>query len=272
MNNIKQEILKIYNDVHLKNPVIHNITNAVTINDCANVQLAVGGSPIMADDIGEVEDIVNIASCLVINIGTLNERTIQSMLLAGKSANSKGIPVIFDPVGAGASRLRDSTIKRILSDINVSVIKGNLGEIASIAGVQVCSKGVDSSLDEDSVNSIDIAKQVARTYKCVVGATGAVDIVTDGEKTITLHNGNSMMEKITGTGCMATALVGAYAGVSECKLIGTVGALGMLGVAGDIALEKSGNLGTASLRTALIDALSIIKEQELSERLVMNEK
>ena len=163
-----------------KNPLIHNITNYVTVNDCANAILAIGGSPVMADDINEVEDIVSLSSALIINIGTLNQRTIDSMIKAGKKANELKKPVVLDPVGAGASTLRNNAVKEILSQVKIDVLRGNLSEISFIAGLRASTRGVDSAVEDEKNNPVDVGKIVAKKYSCIVGITGKEDIITDG--------------------------------------------------------------------------------------------
>lgn len=256
MNNMIERAADVLATVRVKSPLVHNITNYVTVNDVANVVLAVGASPIMADSVHEAADIAAIASALVINIGTLNERTVPAMVAAGRSANEHNVPVIFDPVGAGASALRNETVDTILMDVRISIMRGNVSEISHIAGLKANTKGVDASSADLGNDSEAIAQQVARDYQCVVAITGPVDIVSDGETTVHINNGHAMMSHITGTGCMATALIGSLAGAGSDMLAAAVGGLGAMGIAGEYAFETQGQLGTGSFRTALIDTLS----------------
>ena len=198
---IAQKVVELLNRLKNKKPLIHNITNYVTVNDCANILLAIGASPIMADDLKEAADITSIASALVINIGTLNERTIESMIASGKKANELNIPVVLDPVGAGASLFRNETTKRILEEIKISVLRGNMSEIKFIAGLESETKGVDASesdLKSDSDEGIRVAKSLAKRFNCTVAITGVCDIVSDGEKSVTIENGTKMLSMLQG--------------------------------------------------------------------------
>ena len=265
--NIKENVVKLLEEVREKTPLVHNITNYVTVNDCANAVLAIGGSPIMADGIGEVADITSISSALVINIGTLNKNTISSILEAGRKANELGIPVVFDPVGAGASLLRNNTTKEIIEQIRVSIIRGNLSEVSFVAGLEVSTKGVDSS-DADAKNdAVAIAKSVAKKLSCVVAITGAIDVITDGETLVKIANGHKMLSRVTGTGCMATALVGSFAGATNDYLTATVAGVASMGISGEIAFEKCGELGTGSFHIAIIDALSKLNSETVEDRI-----
>ena len=202
---------------HLKSqtPLIHCITNYVTVNDVANVLLACGGSPIMADDIQEVAEITSICSATVINIGTLNTRTIDAMLTAAKKANELGHITVLDPVGAGATKLRTETTLRLLNEIQFSVIKGNISEIKTIYQGSGTTKGVDADIsDIVTENNIDeaiaLAKELSKKTNAVIAITGVIDIIADSKKAYIIKNGHAMMSKITGTGCMLTAMIAAY--------------------------------------------------------------
>lgn len=269
---IAQKVVELLNRLKNKKPLIHNITNYVTVNDCANILLAIGASPIMADDLREAEDITSIASALVINIGTLNERTIESMIASGKKANELNIPVVLDPVGAGASSFRNETTKRILEEIKISVLRGNMSEIKFIAGLECETKGVDASesdLKSDSDEGIRVAESLAKRFNCTVAITGVCDIVSDGEKSVTIENGTKMLSNVTGTGCMTTALVGGYLGACETKedlFIAAISGIVSMGICGEIAEEKSGNIGLGSFHMAIIDAVSNLDEEVLLNR------
>lgn len=269
---IAQKVVELLNRLKNKKPLIHNITNYVTVNDCANILLAIGASPIMADDLREAEDITSIASALVINIGTLNERTIESMIASGKKANELNIPVVLDPVGAGASSFRNETTKRILEEIKISVLRGNMSEIKFIAGLECETKGVDASesdLKSDSDEGVRVAESLAKRFNCTVAITGVCDIVSDGEKSVTIENGTKMLSNVTGTGCMTTALVGGYLGACETKedlFIAAISGIVSMGICGEIAEEKSGNIGLGSFHMAIIDAVSNLDEEVLLNR------
>lgn len=273
---IAQKVVELLNRLKNKKPLIHNITNYVTVNDCANILLAIGASPIMADDLKESADITSIASALVINIGTLNERTIESMIASGKRANELNIPVVLDPVGAGASSFRNETTKRILEEIKISVLRGNMSEIKFIAGLECETKGVDASesdLKSDSDEGIIVAKSLAKRFNCTVAITGVCDIVSDGEKSVTIANGTKMLSNVTGTGCMTTALVGGYLGACETKedlFIAAISGIVSMGICGEIAEERAGNIGLGSFHMAIIDAVSNLDEDILLNRNKIN--
>lgn len=258
-NEISIKIGSLLNEVRNKKPLVHNITNYVTVNDCANILLAIGASPIMADDIKEAADITKISSALVINIGTLNERTIESMIASGKKANELNIPVVFDPVGAGASEFRNSTTKRLLEEVKISVLRGNMSEIKFISGLGSTTKGVDASENDARTGNdegIDVAKNLAKKLQCTVAITGATDIISDGERVVILENGTKMLSNVTGTGCMTTALIGAFCGAGSDYFIGAVSGIISMGISGEIALDKAGKIGTGSFHIAIIDAIS----------------
>lgn len=258
-NEISIKIGSLLNEVRNKKPLVHNITNYVTVNDCANILLAIGASPIMADDIKEAADITKISSALVINIGTLNERTIESMIASGKKANELNIPVVFDPVGAGASDFRNSTTKRLLEEVKISVLRGNMSEIKFMSGLGSTTKGVDASENDARTGNdegVDVAKSLAKKLQCTVAITGATDIISDGERVVILENGTNMLSNVTGTGCMTTALIGAFCGAGSDYFIGAVSGIISMGISGEIALDKAGKIGTGSFHIAIIDAIS----------------
>ena len=256
--------------VREKTPLVHNITNYVTVNDCANILLACGGAPIMADDIGEVEEITSICNTLVINIGTLNARTIDSMICAGQKANALGHPVILDPVGAGASLLRTETVFSLLKAVKFSVIRGNISEIKTVYAGSGTTKGVDA--DEADVvrcenldETLAFAKELSGRTGAVIAITGAIDIVASAEKAYVIRNGHPMMSRITGTGCMLTSVIGAYCGTGEPVLEATAAAVAAMGLCGELAAGKAETLGTGSFRVALIDAMSQMTGASLME-------
>lgn len=256
---IKQHLGEILTQLQEKKPLVHHLTNYVTVNDCANATLAIGASPIMADDIAEAGDIAAIASALVLNIGTLNSRSVASMLEAGKRANTAGVPIVFDPVGAGASILRNHTTRTILEQIKPAVIRGNVSEIKFIAGVSSNTKGVDAGEQDSNTlqeDNIAMAKQLADRLGCVIAVTGATDIVTDGKQTILLQNGHPMLSSVTGTGCLTSSLIGSFCGVTDDYCLAAVAGILTTSIAGEIAYEKAGHLGTGSFHIALIDAIS----------------
>ena len=264
------KMIAIAQEVRRTVPLVHNITNYVTVNDVANAELAIGGSALMADDIAEVRDMVGIANCTNINMGTLNARTIESMLEAGKVAGETGTPMVFDPVGAGASGLRDKTAERILAETSPTVIRGNLSEISFAAGLGASTKGVDSSDADASNDPVEVARKVAAARGCVVAITGAVDVITDGNVVYRISNGTPLMSKITGTGCMCDGLIGCFVGALETLddsykvAAATAGAILSMGLAGELAakslLAHHGRVGTGSLHIGIIDQLSLMDE------------
>ncbi|HWT75552.1 MAG TPA: hydroxyethylthiazole kinase [Mobilitalea sp.] len=264
------EIMK---KVYEKTPLVHSITNYVTVNDCANIILASGGSPIMADDIAEVEDITSICSSLVINMGTLNERTIRSMIAAGKKANELRHPVVFDPVGAGASALRNDTAIKLLKEVHFSVIRGNISEIKFLASGSSGAQGVDASAADavtaDKLDSvIYFAKALSRKTGAVIAITGATDIVADSGKAYVITNGHTMMSKVTGTGCMLTAVIGSYIGANHGNILdAAAAAVTAMGLCGELAYKKLCEIdgGTNTYRMLIIDYMSKMNTALLKE-------
>ncbi len=252
-----------------KKPIIHHITNYVTVNDCANIVLAIGASPIMADDIDEVEAITAISSALVLNIGTLNQRTISSMLAAGKKANQRNIPVILDPVGAGASELRNQTVTRLLEQVKISILRGNMSEIRFISGLDAATKGVDaaaSDIAKSHQSGMEIAKSLAKKLNAVVAITGATDLISDGKRTVQIQNGHPMLSQVTGTGCMSTSLVGAFAGVTSDYFLAASAGITCMGIAGELAYETAGSKGIGSYHGAIIDSISTLNPQMIMKK------
>ncbi len=245
-------------NVRKLSPVVHNITNYVTVNDCANILLACGASPIMADEPLEAADITSICSGLNINIGTLNERTIKSMFISGKKANELNIPVLLDPVGAGASALRTDTAVKLLNEVKFSVIRGNASEIKTLAGESADTKGVDAG-ETDAINDdmVETAKKFALKTGAVVAVTGKTDIVTDGTKTFLINNGNKMMSSITGTGCQLSALMTAFAAANKDDILtACAAAVCTMGLCGEKGAERMTSLdGNSSYRNYIIDAV-----------------
>ncbi|MDR1834587.1 MAG: hydroxyethylthiazole kinase [Fusobacteriaceae bacterium] len=245
-----------------KGALIHNITNYVTVNDVANILLAAGGAPIMADDAGEAAEITAICGGLVINIGTLNERTIKSMFLAGKKAAELGHVTVLDPVGAGASALRTGTALRLLSEIPFTVIRGNISEIKAVSAGSGSTQGVDANVaDRVSEENLDAAiafiKSVAEKTGAVVAATGAIDLVGDSKKVFVIRNGHPTMSRITGTGCMLSALVAAYVTANPAApLEATAAAVVAMGLAGETARARMKTEdGNGAFRQYLLDAV-----------------
>lgn len=254
-------------------PLIHNITNYVTVNDCANILLACGASPIMADDPQEVEAITSICAGLTINIGTLNSRTIVSIQLAGKRAGEIDHPIVLDPVGVGASPLRTHTGAELVRDLPVSVVRGNASEMKVLGGVGEISRGVDANAvdkitDANVEKCMQFALQLANSWHTIIAMSGQIDIVTDGKRSYIIRNGHPLMSRITGSGCMLSALTAAYITAAkkcqESTVESVAAAFCSMGIAGEIAAKRmQGFDGTASFRTYLIDAIANMTAQEL---------
>jgi len=262
-NNLWQHILQVRNT----SPLVHSITNYVVMNNTANALLAIGASPIMAHAKSEVEDMVNISHSLVVNIGTLDEYWEESMLLAAQKANLLQKPWILDPVGAGATTYRDSVLSKLLS-LHPTVIRGNASEIIALAKTNnTTTKGADSTAQSDE--AIEAAKTLVHNYNSVVCISGETDIVISNSQIIYLKNGHPMMPKVTGLGCTASALIGAFIGVIENKTEGVVSAMSLIGIAGELAAEKS--TGPGSLQFNLIDRLYNLTEEEFNTHLKLIE-
>ena len=264
-----EEILQ---NVAAKAPLVHCITNYVTVNDCANILLACGGSPIMADDENEVEEITSICNALVLNIGTLNTRTIESMRRVGLRANALGHPVVFDPVGAGASALRTGTAQSLLHDVRFCVIRGNSSEIRTLARGAGTTRGVDAdAADAATEQTLDDAVSFVKTFSrqtgAVVAMTGAIDLVGDAETCYIIRNGCPEMGKITGTGCMLTAVTAAWCAANpDHPLDAAAAAVAAMGLCGELARARAqaAGGGTGTLRMALIDAMSRLDAETLN--------
>ncbi|WP_027399372.1 hydroxyethylthiazole kinase [Anaerovorax odorimutans] len=260
----------IIENVKYKTPLVHCITNYVTVNDCANILIACGGSPIMADDSNEVEDITTICNSLDINLGTLNERTIISMVKAGKKANELNHPIVLDPVGAGASKFRTDVTLKLLEEVKFSVIRGNISEIKTISQGSGTTKGVDADVsdkvtEENLDEAVIFAKKLSDKLNTVIIITGAIDIVACSDKAYIIRNGHAMMSKITGSGCMLTAVIAAYIGANKDNIFdAAAAAVCVMGLCGEIAYKyvEENKRGTSTFRTILIDEMSKINEKD----------
>ncbi|MBU3092074.1 hydroxyethylthiazole kinase [Clostridium sp. CM028] len=276
---INKKIIKLLNNLREKTPLVHQITNYVTVNDCANITLAIGGSPVMAEDIHEVREMVSLASSLVINIGTLNSVIIEAMIEAGKMANELNIPVILDPVGVGATTYRTETCKRIINEVKLAVIRGNLSEIKTIYGIKTITRGVDAS-ESFSVDSNEFTreKEMARNFavkfNTVVVITGAVDIISDGKTLYTASNGHKIMSRVTGTGCMCTSVIGCYLGAGDNNLIAALAGIVSMGIAGETAYESldKNSEGSGTFKVKMLDAIYSLSEALIMERSKINEE
>jgi hydroxyethylthiazole kinase len=245
-----------------RKPLVHQITNYVVMNETANATLALGALPVMAHSVEEVEEMASVAGALVLNIGTLSRHWIEAMLLAGKAANRAAVPVVLDPVGAGATRLRTETANRILEETQVAVVRGNQAEVATLAGRDAEIRGVESMSTEPGA---ELAQAAAEELGCVVAVTGPVDHVSDGERTIEVANGHELLGTVTGTGCMSTAMTGCFLAVAgDRRLEAAAEALVAFGVAGEDAAR--GAEGPGSFHVALYDALYNLDPDTLDSR------
>lgn len=283
INNILNEFKNALKNVKDTTPLTHCITNFVTVNDCANAALAVGASPIMADDSEEVAEIVDIASVLVINIGKLSETQVDAIRLSSEHANKINKPIVVDPVGAGISGLRNRITKELIENYKIAAIRGNMSEIKAVAKLinldilnnennDSAGKGVDvAESDIISKDNLDIngliVKDLAKELNTVIIASGPIDIISDGDLTFGLKNGDEMMPLITGSGCMLTTIIGSYIGANDA-LIGATAACTLMAVAGENAAKcvRENDLGTGSFKTFLIDNLYKLSAKELVER------
>lgn len=241
-------------------PLVHQITNYVVMNETANATLALGALPVMAHAPEEVEEMVGLASALVLNIGTLSSHWVDAMLRAGRAATTRGIPIVLDPVGAGATAFRTETAKRILDEVDVTVLRGNAGEVATLVGVAAEVRGVESiGAAEDAA---ELARRAGEMLGLVASVTGAVDHVSDGRTVLSVSNGDAMLATVTGTGCMSSALTGCFlAAKPDSPLEAAAEALAAFGVAGEDAAREA--KGPGSFHVGLYDALATLDPETL---------
>lgn len=262
------DLLSIRHGVKAGKPLIHCITNHISINDCANVVLAVGAKPIMAEHPAEVAEITAAAQALAVNLGNITDTRMESMRVSGKTALAKNIPSIIDIVGVGCSRLRLDFAKNFIADCRPSVIKGNMSELKALCGMESAAKGIDAG-DQDRVTEDTLAHDLAilealssRTG-AVVAATGAIDIVTDGRSAYVIENGCEMLAMITGTGCMLTVLAASF--ISSKNIVGgTVLATALMGICGELSRHVK---GTGGFRSALLDCIFSLPDDKFEERI-----
>lgn len=248
--------------IRSRQPIIHHITNYISINDCANVTLAAGASPIMANDPGEVEEVTAQSAALVLNLGTPNTRMLESMLLAGKKANEMGIPVILDPVGVGLTQVRTRTVEQIVLCVRLTAVRGNLAEIQRMTGVYAAMRGIDSLVPVD--NADDIVRQAAQQMGCMVAATGPDDFITDGSSVCRISNGDAMLTRITGSGCMTTSLVASCCAAMGASPIAVAAGVMLMGIAGEMACAAMlPGEGAGSFRIRLMDAVSNMTAEDV---------
>jgi hydroxyethylthiazole kinase len=246
-----------------RRPLVHQITNYVVMNETANATLALGALPVMAHAREEVEEMVALAGALVLNIGTLSPHWVEAMLLAGKAANEHGVPVVLDPVGAGATRYRTDTARRLLDGVKVAVLRGNQGEVATLVGIEAEVRGVES-IGAGS-DPADLARTAGRTLGLVASVTGPVDHVSDGDRVLAVANGHELLAAVTGTGCMSSAITGCFLAVARDRpLEAAAAALAALGVAAEDAAREAN--GPGSFHVGLYDALAALEPGTLDAR------
>ena len=254
--NIVEEIILALDIIKNKTPLVYHLTNTVTINDCANVTLAIGGSPLMSFCIEEVEEIIEFSSSVVLNIGTMDS-SMQSMAIAvGKIANRLKKPIILDPVGAGATKARKNLVSSLLKEVEFSVIKGNIAEIKSILNMESLSRGVDS-LEKDTKIE-ELVRIASKKFKSVIAITGEVDYVGNDEFIFKISNGHKSMSMITGTGCMISSLIGAFLGGENTPLISAVAGVVSMGISGELAQKRF--IGTGTMKVNIIDNISNLND------------
>jgi hydroxyethylthiazole kinase len=245
-----------------RKPLVHQITNYVVMNETANATLALGALPVMAHAREEVEEMAALAGALVLNIGTLSPHWVDAMTAAGRAANMHGIPVVLDPVGAGATRYRTDTARRILDEVDVTVLRGNAGEVATLIGIDAEVRGVESIAAGG--DPAELARAAASQLGLVAAVTGAVDHVSDGDAVAAVANGHPLLASVTGTGCMSSAVTGCFLAVADSPFDGAVEALVAFGVAGEDAARVAA--GPGSFHVALYDALAALDPATLTER------
>lgn len=243
-----------------KKPLVHSITNLVVMNETANAILCLGALPIMSHAKEEVEEMVGIIGALVLNIGTLSTDWVYAMEIAGRRANELGVPVILDPVGAGATRLRTESSKRLLENVKISIVRGNAGEIATLTGISSEVRGVESISASAPVE--EIAERFARQYGCIAVITGAVDVVSDGVRTAKISNGDAMLGKVVGTGCISNVIIGSFAAVDSDPFTAAVSGLVTLGIAGQLAVKESGQR-PGTFHVELYNALHAVTSEDI---------
>ncbi len=247
-------------------PLVHNITNYVVMNTTANALLALGASPVMAHAIEEVEEMVSHARALVINIGTLSATWVEAMVKAGQEAKHRGIPIILDPVGSGATQFRTAVAQRLLREISPTIVRGNASEIRSLILPGHGTKGVDSTHNPEEIR--EEARELSISRQCVVSVSGPTDLIVARDSLIRISNGHSMMPRITGLGCTATALTGAFASVNPSPLQAAAHAMAVMGIAGEMAAERA--VGPGSFQMHFLDALHLLRESDIELRLKMD--
>jgi hydroxyethylthiazole kinase len=263
MNNIENTL----NNIRLKTPLVHNITNYVVMNSTANALLAIGASPIMAHAIEEVEDIVAISSSLVLNMGTLSDKWIEAMLLAARKAKEINIPFVFDPVGVGASKYRTKTALKIIATATPNVIRGNASEILALAQLTNSNKGLDSTIQSE--DALEGAIKLSKQYNNTIVISGAIDYIITDDTVSKISNGSPLMAKITGMGCTSTSIIGACIAVEPNIHLACTAAMAIMGIAGDMAAKLS--KGPGSFQLHFTDSLYLISGKIINEEIKLDE-
>lgn len=262
MSMLEKELSALLTQVQNTKPLVHNMTNVVVTNFTANGLYALGASPVMAYAPEEVADMAKIAGALVLNIGTLSTEQIDAMIIAGKSANAHGVPVLLDPVGAGATRFRTESALRILREVNVSLVRGNAAEIANLLGEGGVIKGVDAG-ESDTFDNAALAVRAAQKFGAVVAITGREDVITDGKACRGISGGDALLTQVTGTGCLLTSVLGAFAAVCPDTLLAGTAGLAFYGTAAARAAERTAAFGPGSFQIAFLDELAKLHPHSL---------
>ncbi|KKD54323.1 MULTISPECIES: hydroxyethylthiazole kinase [Paenibacillus] len=270
MNIWEQSYSALLTKVQNSNPLVHNITNVVVTNFTANGLYALGASPVMAYAPEEVADMAKIAGAVVLNIGTLNRELVDAMILAGQSANAHGVPVLLDPVGAGATSFRTESALRILKEVKISLVRGNAAEVAHLIGEAREIKGVDAGDSADSSN-VDLAVRAAQTLHTMVVITGKEDVITDGVEVRLISGGDALLTKVTGTGCLLTSVLGAFAAVEPNLLLAGTAGLAFYGAAASRAAAHTAKLGPGSFQIAFLDELAELHTGSLEGHVTIRE-
>lgn len=258
---MRQEFLTLIDRVREQSPLVHNMTNVVVTNFVANGLLALGASPVMAYAKEEVADMVSIANSLVLNIGTLREPEVEAMIIAGKAANERGVPVVLDPVGAGATPYRTNTVKRLLSEVNISILRGNAAEVANVIGEEWQTRGVDAGKGEGNI--ADLARIAAQKLHMTVVVTGKDDVVSNGEESIIISNGHPLLTKVTGTGCLFSSVVGAFVSVESNHLLAAAGASAFYGAVAERAVLATGDNHVGTFQMEFLNQLMLTSSSDV---------
>ncbi|PAD76463.1 hydroxyethylthiazole kinase [Paenibacillus campinasensis] len=264
MSLLEQKLSGLLTKVRNEKPLVHNMTNVVVTNFTANGLYALGASPVMAYAPEEVADMAKIAGALVLNIGTLSREQVDAMIIAGRSANAHGVPVLLDPVGAGATPFRTESSLRIMQEVNVALVRGNAAEIAHLIGESRSIRGVDAGDDESSSGHTELAVRASRKLDTVVAITGAEDVITDGDTLRVVRGGDARLTKITGAGCLLTSVLGAFAAVEPDVLLAGTAGLAFYGAAASRAGARTTGLGPGSFQTAFLDELDRLAPDSLT--------